>query len=52
MTKSTVAHGANSFPHYLVHCTQCDSELLSGTDDHAFECPACAYTEQDVGHAS
>ena len=45
MTKSTVAHGANSFPHYLVHCTQYGSELRSGTDDFAFECPACACKE-------
>ncbi len=48
MTKSTMAHGANSFPHDLDHCPFCGCELRSGTDYHAFECPACTYTEQEV----
>lgn len=48
MTKSTMAHGANSFPHDLGHCPQCGSELRFGTDDHTFECPACAHTVQEV----
>lgn len=58
MTNSTMAHGGHPLPHDLDHCPRCGSELRSGTDDHAFECPACAYTytytytEQEVGHAS
>lgn len=28
----------------------CGSELRTGNDDRAFECPACAYTEQEVAH--
>lgn len=52
MTNSTMAHGGHPWPHDLDHCPRCGSELRSSTDDHAFECPACAYTEQEVGHAS
>ena len=26
------------------------SELQSGTNDRAYECPACEYTEQEVAH--
>ena len=52
MTNSTMAHGGHplphSLPHDLYHCPQCGSELQSGNDDRAFECPACAYTEQEV----
>lgn len=52
MTKSTMAHGGHPLSHDLNHCPLCGGELRSGTDDHAFECPACAYTEQEVAHAS
>lgn len=33
----------------LDHCPLCGGELQSGTDDRAYECPACEYTEQEVG---
>lgn len=36
----------------LDHCPLCGGELQSGTDDRAFECPACEYTEQEVANAS
>lgn len=32
------------------HCPACGGELQSGAEDHAFECPACEYTEQEVLH--
>ena len=56
MTNSTMAHGGHplphslphSLPHDLNHCPLCGGELQSGNDDRAFECPACAYTEQEV----
>lgn len=51
MTNSTMAHGGHSLPQDLDHCPLCDSELQCGTDDHTFECPACAYTEREVVHA-
>ena len=55
MTNSTMAHGGHSLPHSLPHdlnhCPLCGSELQSGTNDRAYECPACEYTEQEVLHA-
>ena len=52
MTNSTQAREGHplphSLPHDLDHCPQCGSELRSSTDDHAYECPACEYTEQEV----
>lgn len=35
----------------LSHCPLCGGELQSGTDDRAFECPVCEYTEQEVANA-
>lgn len=32
----------------LDHCPMCGSELRTGTDDHAYECPGCEYTEREV----
>ena len=49
MTNSTMAHGGHSLPHDLDHCPQCGSDLQSGSNDRAYECPACEYTEQEVG---
>ncbi|WP_324019419.1 hypothetical protein [Aeromonas hydrophila] len=48
MTKPILAHGGQPFSHDLNHCPLCGSELQSGTDDRAFECPTCEYTEQEV----
>ena len=52
MTNSTQAHSGqplpHSLPHDLNHCPLCGGELQSGNDDRAFECPACAYTVQEV----
>lgn len=54
MINPTMAHGGHplphSLPHDLNHCPLCGSELQSGTNDRAFECQACAYTEQEVAH--
>ena len=50
MTNSTMAHGGHSLPHDLDQCPLCGSELQSGTNDRAYECPACEYTEQEVAH--
>ncbi|MFM5187436.1 hypothetical protein ACET9E_04260 [Aeromonas caviae] len=54
MTNSTMAHGGHplphSLPHDLNHCPLCGSELQSGTNDRAYECPVCEYTEQEVAH--
>lgn len=54
MTNPTMAHGGHPLPHSLSHdlnhCPLCGGELRSSTDDHAFECPACAYTEREVAH--
>ena len=54
MTNSTMAHGGhplpNSLPHDLNHCPLCGGELQSGTNDRAYECPTCEYTEQEVAH--
>lgn len=52
MTISTMTHGGYPLPQDLDHCPRCSGELRSGTDEYAFECPACAYTEQEVPHAS
>lgn len=51
MTKSILAHGGQPFSHDLNHCPLCGGELQSGTDDRAFECPTCEYTEQEVCNA-
>ena len=48
MTNSTQAREGHPLPHDLNHCPLCGSELQSGSNDHAFECPACEYTEQEV----
>jgi hypothetical protein len=32
----------------LDHCPLCGSELRAGTDDTAYERPACEYIEQEV----
>ena len=52
MTNSTMAHGGHplphSLPHDLNHCPLCGGELQSGTNDSAYECQACEYTEQEV----
>lgn len=48
MTNSTMAHGGHPLLNDLNHCQLCGGELQSGTNDRAFECPACAYTEQEV----
>ena len=48
MTNSTMAHGGHPLLHDLNHCPQCGSELQSGTNDRAYECPTCEYTEQEV----
>lgn len=52
MTNSTQAREGHplphSLPHDLDHCPQCGSEMQSGTDDRAFECQACEYTELEV----
>ena len=50
MTKSILANGGQPFSHDLNHCPLCGGELQSGTDDRAFECPVCEYTEQEVAH--
>ena len=49
MTNSTMAHGGHPLLIDLNHCPLCGSELQSGTNDRAYECPACEYTEQEVG---
>lgn len=51
MTKPTQAPGGRPLPHDLDHCPLCGGQLRSGTIDHAYECPACEYTEQEVVHA-
>ena len=48
MTNPTMAHGGHYLPHDLDHCPLCGSELQSGTNDRAYECPTCEYTEQGV----
>lgn len=48
MTNSTMAHGGHPLLHDLDHCPLCGSELQSGTNDRAYECPTCEYTEQEV----
>lgn len=48
MTNATLAHGGRPLPHDLAHCPLCGGELQSGTNDRAYECPACAYTEREV----
>lgn len=48
MTNSTQAREGHPLPHDLNHCPQCGSDLQSGSNDRAFECPACEYTEQEV----
>lgn len=50
MTNSTMAHGGHPLLNDLNHCPLCGSELQSGTNDRAYECPACEYTEQEVAH--
>ena len=50
MTNSTMAHGGHPLLHDLNHCPLCGSELQSGTNDRAYECPTCEYTEQEVAH--
>ena len=50
MTNSTMAHGGHPLLHDLNHCPLCGSDLQSGTNDRAYECPACEYTEQEVAH--
>ena len=50
MTNSTMAHGGHPLLHDLNHCPLCGSELQSGTNDPAYECPTCEYTEQEVAH--
>jgi len=52
MTNPTLAHRGHPLPHDLDHCPLCGSELQSGTNDRAYECPTCEYTEQEVAHAS
>ena len=44
MTNPTLAHGGHSLPHDLDHCPLCGSELQSGSNDRAYECPTCEYT--------
>ncbi|WP_170946585.1 hypothetical protein [Aeromonas salmonicida] len=52
MTKPTLAaYGGHPLPHDLDHCPLCGCELRSGTNDRAYECLACDYTEQEVCHA-
>ncbi len=51
MTNQTMAHGGHPLLHDLNHCPLCGSELQSGTNDRAYECPTCEYTEQEVAHA-
>lgn len=48
MTNSSMAHGGHPLPHDLAHCPLCGGELQSGTNDRAYECPTCEYTEQEV----
>ena len=48
MTNPTMAHRGHPLPHDLAHCPLCGGELQSGTNDRAYECPACEYTEQEV----
>ena len=48
MTNSTQAREGRPLPHDLNHCPLCGSELQSGNDDLAYECPTCEYTEQEV----
>lgn len=48
MTNPTMAHGGHSLLNDLNHCPLCGSELQSGTNDLAYECPTCEYTEQEV----
>jgi tRNA(Ile2) C34 agmatinyltransferase TiaS len=48
MTNPTLAHRGHPLPHDLAHCPLCGGELQSGTNDRAYECPACEYTEQEV----
>lgn len=48
MTNSTMAHGGHPLLHDLNHCPLCGSELRSSTNDRAYECQACEYTEQEV----
>ncbi|MGY3959508.1 hypothetical protein [Aeromonas popoffii] len=52
MTNPTMDHGGHPLQHDLDHCPQYGCELRSGTDDNAYECPACEYTEQEVAYAS
>ncbi|HHO0758319.1 TPA: hypothetical protein ACRTNY_001380 [Aeromonas hydrophila] len=49
MTNPTLAHRGHPLPHDLAHCPLCGGELQSGTNDRAYECPACEYTVQEVG---
>ena len=51
MTNPTMAHGGHPLLNDLNHCPLCGSELRSSTDDRAYECPTCEYTEQEVAHA-
>ena len=51
MTNSTQAHSGQPLPYDLNHCPLCGGELQSGTNDRAYECPTCEYTEQEVAHA-
>ncbi len=52
MTNSTLAPMGHPLPHDLNHCPLCGGDLQSGTNDRAYECPTCEYTEQEVAHAS
>lgn len=49
MTIEPKALGAASFSTSdLCHCPLCGCELRSGTDNNAYECPGCEYTEREV----
>ncbi|CAD7529905.1 hypothetical protein [Aeromonas hydrophila] len=51
MTMNPTAPGAAPLCADLDHCPRCGGELRSGTNDRAYECHACDYTEQEVCHA-
>ncbi|HHQ4796024.1 hypothetical protein ACEUAZ_02590 [Aeromonas veronii] len=48
MTMNPTAQLGHPLCAALDHCPMCGSELRTGTDDHAYECPGCEYTEREV----